>query len=508
LSSGNLLSGAELLKAETLQPLGLDKQANIGIRKQKTQGLPELKKPVPEGTYEIDKGKLGLVLMAVQPIRIDGEAVGTAIVGTLVNRNFEIVDQAKKDAGVSTATLFAQDWRVSTNVPYSDSKTRAIGTRVSREVAEKVLNQGETFLGEANIIGTDYFTGYSPLYDHQKQLNPLAAKPVGIAYVGEPKTQVQNTLSNLRWTGYGIGGGMLLLAGLVALPIAGSFARPLRRLSGFAQQVAEGKQGMRLEDTEREDEIGVLGREMNTMAANIDANQEKLRQEAEQLQLFADITAFFRTGDTQEVQSILNTAVAGARRKLNADRVVVYRFNSDWSGYIAAESVLPGLPQALEEKVTDPCIPDQLIEAYRNGRVVPTNNVFETNYSPEHMELLKRLEIKANLVTPIVQNGNVFGLLIAHYCSEFHVWQQSEIDFLVQLAAQVGLPLDRVGSLNQITTAKETLQQRALELLMEVDPVSKGDLTIRANVTEDEIGSLIPTIPLLVVCGNLLLRCK
>jgi methyl-accepting chemotaxis protein PixJ len=113
------------------------------------------------------------------------------------------------------------------------------------------------------------------------------------------------------------------------------------------------------------------------------------------------------------------------------------------------------LPQALEEKVTDPCIPEQLIEAYRNGRVVPTNNVFETDYSPEHMELLKRLQIKANLVTPIVQNGQVFGLLIAHHCSDFHAWQQSEITFLTQLAAQVGLPLDRVGSLEQITKAKK-----------------------------------------------------
>lgn len=37
---------------------------------------------------------------------------------------------------------------------------------------------------------------------------------------------------------------------------------------------------------------------------------------------------------------------------------------------------------------------------------------------------------------------------------------------------------------------KESLQQRALELLMEVDPISKGDLTIRAKVTEDEIGTI------------------
>jgi twitching motility protein PilJ len=37
---------------------------------------------------------------------------------------------------------------------------------------------------------------------------------------------------------------------------------------------------------------------------------------------------------------------------------------------------------------------------------------------------------------------------------------------------------------------KEALQQRALELLMEVDPISKGDLTIRAKVTADEIGTI------------------
>ena len=38
--------------------------------------------------------------------------------------------------------------------------------------------------------------------------------------------------------------------------------------------------------------------------------------------------------------------------------------------------------------------------------------------------------------------------------------------------------------------AKENLQQRALELLKEVEPISKGDLTIRASVTEDEIGTV------------------
>ncbi len=37
---------------------------------------------------------------------------------------------------------------------------------------------------------------------------------------------------------------------------------------------------------------------------------------------------------------------------------------------------------------------------------------------------------------------------------------------------------------------QELLQKRALELMLEVEPVSKGDLTVRATVTSDEVGTL------------------
>lgn len=68
---------------------------------------------------------------------------------------------------------------------------------------------------------------------------------------------------------------------------------------------------------------------------------------------------------------------------------------------------------------------------------------------------------------------------------------------MTQVATQVGLALERVKLIDlqlqaeqEQRQAKELLQQRALELLMQVDPVSKGDLTIRASVTEDEIGTI------------------
>jgi methyl-accepting chemotaxis protein len=88
-------------------------------------------------------------------------------------------------------------------------------------------------------------------------------------------------------------------------------------------------------------------------------------------------------------------------------------------------------------------------------------------------------------------------MLIVHHCKAAYEWQESEVGFLKQLAAQMGLSLDRVLLLEQTEKLaeeqrdlKEGLQKRALELLMEVDPISKGDLTIRARVTADEIGTI------------------
>ena len=97
-------------------------------------------------------------------------------------------------------------------------------------------------------------------------------------------------------------------------------------------------------------------------------------------------------------------------------------------------------------------------------------------------------------MAPIIQKGQLLGLFIAHQCSGPRHWEPSEISFFSQVAAQVGFALERAELLEQQQKseeeqrqAKEQLQRRALELLMEVDPVSQGDLTIRAKVTEDEI---------------------
>ena len=447
LKTGAPLSGMELVRSNYLQRLGLDKQTNLGLRAQVTQGLAAAKAPAPEGTYDIEGGKIGLVSMAVYPIKVKGRLVGTAIVGTLMNRNYGLTDQLTskyKDIGV--ATIFAQDLRVATNVPYVDPQTkktdntRAISTRVASEVAETIA-KGQPFVGKTNVAGLDYLTTYLPLYDHQRDLNPQA-KPIGNAFVAKPLAEVNDTLRQLALAGYGIGALVSLFAVLLAIFIANRASRPIHAAAEAVEKIGQGKFQTRL-DVQGEDEFAVLGTNINLMAGQLQTLVEQQASAAEQSQLFAEITGA-RAISAQDVNDAFNQALAKARELLKVDRMVVYSFNPNRSGYISAESVADGWPVALNDQIEDPCIPERLLEAYRNGRVVPTSDVFQAGFHPDHQQLMERLQIKANLVVPILNQGQLFGLLVAHHCGQTYEWQESEINFMTQLSSQMGLILDRV----------------------------------------------------------------
>jgi methyl-accepting chemotaxis protein PixJ len=489
LQTGQGQAGVELISSTTLEKLGLAPQANIGLREQPIEGLPEAKQPFPEGTYDIEQGKIGMALITVQPIIQNGETVGTVIQGRLLNRDYEIVDLIKQETGAEVVTLFAQDWRVSTNAPYEDGETRAIGTLVSREVARTVLNQGETFVGEANVVDTTFLTVYRPIYNSNGEV-------IGMSAVAEPETELNALLWRNTLINYGIGLAILFVGGIGAVLISRNFSTPILRLTNFAQQVGSGDYRLRMTGTNREDEIGTLSQDLNRMVTNLEATQKQLRQDAAESAFISRVASSVVT-DTESVDTVTDQALAEARELMQVDRVVIYRFQEDGSGYISNEGVGQDLKPARQREIKDPCIPEEIRQDYLKGRVVPTSDVLNAGFHPDHRQLMIDLDIKANLVVPIVLREELYGLLIAHKCYETYEWQEREINFLQRLSQEISRVLERSALLEELQTAeeqqrqeKEKLQKRALELLMQVDPISQGDLTVNASVTEDEIGTV------------------
>lgn len=273
LQTGEELSGMELLNSDVIKRLGQDEQANIGF---------------PPVTRKINQDK-ALVAMVVRPIKIGNKLVGTVMIGAVENRNFLTTDAFKSRVNVPFSTIFAQERRISSNIPVSNRR-RDIGTFAPPHVVETVLKQGKELIEPIKIGQVDYLGIYQPLYDHQQELNPKTAKPVGMGFIAQPLSEFNGLLAQQLRTAYTIGLAMTLIAALVAILIARSFARPLKHLADFASGVGSGE-GIRLEDTQRQDEIGILARSLNQMAANIETNllairhqEAQVRQEKERLQ--------------------------------------------------------------------------------------------------------------------------------------------------------------------------------------------------------------------------------
>jgi methyl-accepting chemotaxis protein PixJ len=201
---------------------------------------------------------------------------------------------------------------------------------------------------------------------------------------------------------------------------------------------------------------------------------EEVDQRATRSQLFIDITRRIRT--SLNTEDVLKTTVNEVRKTMNADRVVVYGFDNQWYGTVIAESVLPGYPKALWAKIKDPCFAEGYVEQYQSGRVQAISNVQEAGLTECHLKQLDPFLVKANLVAPILNNNQLFGLLIAHQCSGPRQWQPPEIDWFAQIATQVGFAMDHARLLEQVNT--ESIQSKAL-----------ADITrcIRTSLIEDEV---------------------
>jgi methyl-accepting chemotaxis protein len=208
---------------------------------------------------------------------------------------------------------------------------------------------------------------------------------------------------------------------------------------------------------EGEDEIAFLGSNINQIADQVQALIEDQKANQAKIQTYAETLSAATRGDSQ---FLFDQAVQQAKKQLNADRVVIYGFEPDLSGSIVAEAVDPGWPRALSDRISDPCIPGKILEEYKKGRIVPTSDVRATKYSPAHLQLLNRLQVKANLVVPIIAADTLLGLLVAHQCSGPREWQEPEIEYLSQLATQIGLSLTGVS----LAAQKQAVAERAQQL--------------------------------------------
>lgn len=302
------------------------------------------------------------------------------------------------------------------------------------------------------------------------------------------------------------GRNLALILVLMAVPLSGAavflvlwlanqLTEPIKGLSGTAERVSLGDLNV-VAEPQGSSETKTLAQSFNTLVARVRNFLDEQKANAEKARLLAEVSSSPAL-NLAELFETLNAPLGKARDLLAADRLVVFQLTPAGQGNVVLESAGSGWFRDLEKRLQNVSLPEQLLDLVQDGRIVSIDERLMSELPPDYVKLLQRLSVKNSLVAPIVAGNQMLGLLVADHCTAPQPWDASQVDFLRQLAAQLGLIIDRVNLLNTTETQaeeqrqlKEGLQRRALELLQEVDPISQGDLTVRAKVTADEIGTV------------------
>ena len=211
-----------------------------------------------------------MFLFVAAPVRDRaGNVLGALYGGVLLNNNKGLVDQIRsvvyegaklQGRDVGTATIFQGELRIATNVPNSDG-SRAIGTKLSREVYERVLLKGGKWTGRAFVVNDWYLTAYEPILSAQ-------GVPIGALYVGMLESQYSAVKTDMAV----LLSFVLLLSGLIGVSMAGflgkKLAHPIRELDTLARRVAAGERNVQSR-IESRDEIGDLAERFNDMSRSL-----------------------------------------------------------------------------------------------------------------------------------------------------------------------------------------------------------------------------------------------
>ncbi|MDJ0574878.1 MAG: GAF domain-containing protein [Xenococcaceae cyanobacterium MO_234.B1] len=283
----------------------------------------------------------------------------------------------------------------------------------------------------------------------------------------------------------------------------------------------------------QEDDLEFLKQIVGQIGIVIQQKQylEELQTQAQQEKAVSNIVQ--RIGSSLKLQEIFRSSTQEVRKLLQVDRAVVYRFNPDWTGEVLAESAGSEWVSIMEIQETDETLFSKEMNAneqctlknmeagsaldqdtyfintqggdYTRGKKFNVvNDVYSAGFSSCYLRSLEKYQARAYIIVPIFQENKLWGLFAVYQNSGAREWKANELNLLLKIAPQLGIAIEQAEKSEQLRiqsenlsqtlarekAAKEELQKQAVDMLRTVRPAFSGDLTVRAKVTENEIGTI------------------
>ncbi|GJD23208.1 hypothetical protein RIVM261_081640 [Rivularia sp. IAM M-261] len=240
---------------------------------------------------------------------------------------------------------------------------------------------------------------------------------------------------------------------------------------------------------------------------NLKRAEAALRSAAERERAITQ--AIQRMRQTLDLETIFTATTEQLRQVINCDRVVVYRFNPDWSGEFVAESVGSGWVSLIEEHNTnlnltkgaldaDTCVvakmnsnDNQVIDTHlqdtqggvynRGASFLCVPDIYNAGFEDCYIKLLERFQAKAYITVPIFCGSKLWGLLGSYQNSSSRSWVQGEINIVVQIGNQLGVAVQQAELLAQTQLQSQALQQAAVV----ADAANRSKSEFLANMSHE-----------------------
>ncbi|MBF1988146.1 ATP-binding protein [Fischerella thermalis] len=197
-----------------------------------------------------------------------------------------------------------------------------------------------------------------------------------------------------------------------------------------------------------------------------------------------------RIRQSLELPAILSITVAEIRGFLETDRVKIYRFDTDGSGEVVAESVdKERLPSLLGQHFPAQDIPSEARELFllaRQRSIVDVgtqqiglspapeadesielkNDIRFRSVDPCHVEYLTSMGVQSSLVVPILHREQLWGLLVSHHSLPRQITEQ-ELQVVQLVADQLSIAIAQSTLLEQsrLQAQQEATINRVAKLL-------------------------------------------
>ncbi|MEB3230713.1 MAG: GAF domain-containing protein [Leptolyngbyaceae bacterium] len=190
----------------------------------------------------------------------------------------------------------------------------------------------------------------------------------------------------------------------------------------------------------------------------------QLRHQANQEHLLSNLTQSILA--SLDLNHILTRVVQETQQILQADRTLVYRVYADGLGTTLAEVVTPPWVSLM-----DTVFPAEMFTMNNDeGQRVGLPFALRDRLTQRHLMLpcvvgfLSQIQVRAELMVPIIYDQVLWGVLIAHQCERPRDWLNQEVHLLQQIADKVAIAIQQTNLFSQLQQELSERQQAQQEL--------------------------------------------